>query len=208
MNFSENLKTLRKDGVFSVFAALIFAAYNCYLGLSKSYGFAISMAVYYTALCSIRLTVFIAEKRTTKSESERIKIIIVTISAIVITLNLFLIAPITLMVLQKRVVTYGIIPAIGVATYTTYKIISAAIYYKKYTEINGFQPVRRTINLIDALASILVLQNTLILVNSDNSQEMRLLTVYTSAAIFALIMFLSIFRLIKQLKISDRKYIK
>ena len=52
----------------------------------------------------------------------------------------------------------------------------------------------RRINFIDALVSILVLQNTLIMVNSKgNNAKMLPLTAATSAVVLIVILFLSVF---------------
>ncbi|MBS6477850.1 MAG: hypothetical protein KH405_08595 [Firmicutes bacterium] len=52
---NRKVKTFFSDGAFSVVAALGFCVYNAVLGLSKSYSFAICMAIYYFLLTAIRI---------------------------------------------------------------------------------------------------------------------------------------------------------
>ena len=49
------VKNYARDGAFSVVAALGFCVYNAVLGFSKSYSFAICMAIYYFLLTAIRI---------------------------------------------------------------------------------------------------------------------------------------------------------
>ena len=82
----------------------------------------------------------------------------------------------------------------------------ASIHLKKRTlSSNGLVRLLRTINFIDALVAILTLQNTLIMVNSDESglSEMLPLTAITSGAIWLFILVLSVLAIhrgIRQIK--------
>lgn len=91
----------------------------------------------------------------------------------------------------------GLIPAITMATYTTYKLIMASIHIQKQKHNNHNNVLvteLRTINFIDALVSILTLQNTLIMVNQTKSSanDMFVLSAVSSAAIYIVIMFTTI----------------
>ena len=79
------------------------------------------------------------------------------------------------------------IPAITSAAYTTYKISSAVVRWKR---TNGTILDRElsTIRLVDALVSVLVLQNTLIIaVDGGISPRMFRLAAVSSAGILLLI---------------------
>ena len=78
----------------------------------------ISIAIYYILLLFIRLLIILSKK-------EKITYIFTSIFLFII--NLALIAPITIMALNQKNINIGLIPAIGIATYTTYKITNAII---------------------------------------------------------------------------------
>ena len=114
-------------------------------------------------------------------------------------LNLSLIIPVSLMVRQQKPVNLTLIPAIAMAAYTTYKIIMASVNLKRRKRSSdSLVRLLRTINFIDALVSILTLQNTLIMVNSNGEDTALLpLTAATSAAVFLAVVLLSVAAMIK-----------
>ena len=89
------------------------------------------------------------------------------------------------------------------AAYTTFKVTLAAINLRrkgKQSE-NQFVKLLRTINFIDALYSIVVLQNTLIMANTtDGGASMMPLAAATSAAIWAAILAISVFTFAKSFR--------
>lgn len=101
-------------------------------------------------------------------------------------LNLALILPISLMAKLEKPVNMGLIPAITMATHTTYKLTMASVHVRKQKHSrhgNVLIAELRTIPFIDALVSILTLQNTLIMV---------ILSAVSSAVIYVVIMITSI----------------
>ena len=118
-----------------------------------------------------------------------------TASVLLLVLNVSLIVPISLMVLMQKPVNLTLIPAIIMASYTTYRVIMAAIHLKKRAiSSNILVRLLRTINFIDALVSVLTLQNTLIMVNA-NAEGYRVLlplTSVTSAAVWITVLVLSV----------------
>lgn len=115
-------------------------------------------------------------------------------SALLFPLNLSLILPISLMVRMEKPVHMGKIPAIAMAAYTTYKITMAILHMRKRRSHPVLIRELRTINLIDALVSILTLQNTLIMVNADPGRERSMLplSAVSSAAIYLLILVITV----------------
>lgn len=117
-------------------------------------------------------------------------------------MNLALAVPISLMVVDSRPVNMGLIPAIAMAAYTTYKVVMASVNIKRMKRSSNIL-VRelRTINFIDALVSVLTLQNTLIIVNrTEESGDMFVLTAVSSAVIYSVILALSVWRIVKELR--------
>ena len=147
--------------------------------------------VYYILLSLLRGILLAAERTTGNAAPEtaehcRKKVFYVT-SGIVLVMNAALLTPVSLMVLDQRPIQTGLTPAIASASYTTYKIGAAAIRWRR---TNGTIPDREwsMIRLVDALASVLVLQNTLIIaVDGSISPRMFRLVAVSSANILLLI---------------------
>lgn len=177
---------------FSVIINLIFALYNGVIGIIYQTSWNIAISIYYLLLFLIREVIIIFYKK------EKITYIVTSIFLFII--NVSLIAPITLLVLNKKYVNMGVIPAIGVAAYTTYKIIMAIINYKKkYKENNLLVKQSIIVNLIDSIVSILTLQNTLILVNGE-MDNMTGLVIITSFILYGFVLFITIFSFCRNIK--------
>lgn len=196
------------SSVFSFAVTVLFAFYNGFLGIRLSSVWHGSICVYYILLILIRGAILFTEKKnTSKSEQEksyhRQKTAVIS-SIILLVLNLALIIPISLMVTLKKPVNMGTIPSIAFAAYTTYKITMASVHIKKQkrrSHKNILIAELRAINFIDAMVSVITLQNTLITVNqSENSNDMLILSAVSSAVIYAVIMITSVFLTVKAIK--------
>ena len=101
-------------------------------------------------------------------------------------MNAALIAPIAIMVKGGRSDTFGLIPTIVSAAYTTYRVTMSILHYKKTrTSTNVLMAELRTINLVDSCVAVLSLQNTLI-AETGSMADMIQLTVWTSEGILLL----------------------
>lgn len=201
-----NFKTLiNAAGSFFITAA--FALYNGFLGIRYQSVWNGCICVYYLLLAIVRGLIPITEKknlrRAEKAAIYRKRAFWFT-SIVILMMNLALVVPISLMVLDSRPVNMGLIPAIAMATYTTYKVTIASVNIKRMKRSSNIL-VRelRTINFIDALVSVLTLQNTLITVNkTEGSGDMLTLTAVSSAAIYLVVLTLSVWRIFKEIKSS------
>lgn len=81
------------------------------------------------------------------------------------------------------------------AAYTTYKVTMTSVNLKrKRLSSNCLIKLLRTINFIDALISVLILQSTLITVSADSSDETIFpMITLTSGGIWLAIVFVSIY---------------
>lgn len=199
---SYNFKTLISS-MASLCVTTLFALYHGFLGLALSSIWHGSICAFYLLLVAIRENILLTEyKIKSKSEKEkqnrRQKIFYAT-SALLFLLNLALILPISLMVRLQKPINIGKIPAVAMAVYTTYKITMAIIHMRKLQAYHVLIRELRTINLIDALVSILTLQNTLIMVNINAGEGNNMLTLsaISSAAIYLFIIILTL-NLIRQ----------
>ena len=194
---SYSFKTLISSTA-SLCVTILFALYHGFLGLAASSIWHVSICVFYLLLVVIRGIILLTEYRI-KSEREeekqrrRRKTFLIT-SVLLLLLNLSLMLPISLMVLLQNQVNIGKIPAIAMAAYTTYKITMALIHIRRQKIYHVLIRELRTINLIDALVSILTLQSTLIMVNSGPAEETNMLTLssISSAAIYIVIIIVTV----------------
>lgn len=198
-----------KSSVVSFGVTILFAIYNGFWGirfLSVWHG---SICIYYILLVMIRGMILLTEKENAARSIEesahcRRKTFRIS-SAMLLLLNLALILPLSMLVTLEKPVNMGLIPAITMAAYTTYKIIMASIRIgkQKHSSLgNVLVAELRTINFIDALVSVLILQNTLIMVNQTKSSsgDMILLSVVSGAVIYFMILFTTVYLLMTGLK--------
>ena len=188
-----NFKTLLAAlGSFAV--TVLFALYNSWLGIRRGSVWHGSISVYYLLLAVLRGTVLFYEYRIRalpKKRRKRIRSRVrVAVSAALVPLNLSLFVPFTMLVMLVKPVSLGLIPAIAMAAYTTYKITMAIVHLRR-RRVSRDPLVKelRSINFIDALVSILTLQNTLIMVNAKGS-SLNMLPV--TAASSGLILFAAV----------------
>ena len=180
----------------SLAVTAIFALYNGFLGVYHTSLWHGTICVYYLVLVVLRGGVILAGKRTAReSDTDRFqKKVYIASSSLLLFLNVCLVVPVSLMVIRLKPVNMSLIPAIAMAAYTTYKVTMASVHLKRRKRSsNSLIRLLRTINFIDALVSILSLQNTLIMVNvKDESAEMLTLSAITSAAIMLAVLAMTI----------------
>jgi len=195
------------SAIGSLVITLIFAFYNGFLGISHKSLWYGTICVYYIILVILRGLTIAAAKKLPKAEKNGRSKVFLTVSFLLLLLNICLIVPVSIMVRQQRPVDLGLIPAIAMAAYTTYKVTMAAVNLRKRkVSSDRFVWLLRTINFIDALVSVLTLQNTLVVVSSDgDSQGMLPLTAVTSAVIWLVILMLSVAAIIKGIKGTGEK---
>lgn len=210
------LKNWKKDYIFktlissafSFIITILFALYNGFLGICLLSIWHGGICLFYLLLAIIRGIILLTEKnnktRTDKQKSEYRRRTFISSSVMLLLLNFSLIMPISLMVVLKRPVNMGLIPAIAMAAYTTYKITMASVHIRRQKQSNHNNILiteLRTINFIDALVSIISLQNTLIMVNQTaGDNDMLALSAVSSAVIYVIIIFVTINLIIKGLK--------
>lgn len=120
-------------------------------------------------------------------------------------MNITFITPSVILISDLKKVIIGEIGSIAIAAYTTYSII-IGIYnvVKNKNNENILINQLNLINLINSLMSILVLQNTLIVVNGGFNDELFALTIISSLILFMLMNILSILSFRKNIKIVNK----
>lgn len=194
----------------SFFASLAFAGYNIFLGAAYETVWNISIAVYYLLLVGVRAFVGIKEIKFKKSgltdeeKEERRKNVFLAQSVMLFLIDAALMGPITIMALQRKSVDYSTIPAISIAAYTVFKIVTSSISYVKTRKMTnlGLRSFKN-LNFIDALVSVLTLQYTLLMTFGDGiTGEMLTLCAITSFGVWALLIAISVVNLIQAVKIK------
>lgn len=211
------LRAWREDYIYQALmsAALsfgctaLFALYNGFLGVRYGSVWHGSIGIFYLLLMAIRGIVLLTEKRNrTRLEVEqnrcRRRTFLIS-SVLLLVLDLALIVPISMMVMLDKPVSMGLIPAIAMATYTTWKITMASIHIvrqRRRPSGNILVAELRTVNFIDALVAILTLQNTLIMVSRSTADKTAMLPVSaaSSGVIYAVIAAITIRMLQKGLQ--------
>lgn len=207
-----SFKTFFSSAVSSVLG-IVFAAYNGFLGIYYASLWNGTIGLYYILLAIIRFTVVISQRKSEKMQSDTRKAhrkkTFITTHIIIIFMNLSLIGPISLMISGNRTYNLGLIPAIAMAAYTTYRIVMAAIHFRKSkTSDNMLVKELRMLNMIDTFVAVLTLQNTMIIANVGGIDgEMKLVSIITSSVIWLGIVILSIvsFFKIKQKRALDNE---
>ena len=189
----------------------LFALYHGYLGLCYASVWHRSIGVFYLLLTVIRGTILLTEKRNQArraSGQSRRRAFLIS-SLLLLVMDTALIWPIAMMVVLDKPVSIGLTPAIAMAAYTTWKITMASIHMGRQRRKAGGNILvteLRTVNFIDALVSILTLQNTLIMVKRTAADENSMLPVSaaSSAIIYVAIVSITIRMLYRGLRQADR----
>lgn len=213
------LKRMKRDYVFRafVFSALsflvtvVFTGYNVFLWIVYRAVWNIGIAVYYALLSGIRAYVIFSERKYHRAqfgeeekENKRKKLVFVQ-SIFLLVIDFALIAPISLMVLQKKPIAFSSIPAIATAAYTTCKIVIAArnivkIRKKRHLSLK----ILRTVSFVDALVSVLTLQYTLIITfGGGMDKDMFVLCAFSSFGIWVVLIGLSLKSLVRSIKLRQ-----
>ena len=170
-------------------------AYNGILGFSFGSTRHISIFAYYVFLLLIKgILVFGITNKKAKTNQLRI---VYTTFIILIVMTIAMIAPAFLLLLDKRTYNLGLIPSIASAAYTTYSIVVSILNMKKAKSAPS--PIIKQIslvNIVNALMSILVLQNTLILASGGYTDDLKKLSIASSVGIILLIIIIEIYQFI------------
>lgn len=176
----------------SVLIGIGFTIFNAVLGIVYNSVWNGTISVYYVLLAVVRGIIVIAQKKY-KDDNRRKRRVYIRTHIVMIFMDLCLIAPIAYMVMGERTYHFGMIPAIAMATYTTYRITMGIIQFSSSRKQDNilFKELK-VINLQDALVAVLTLQNALIIAAGENARSMMILTEWTSGGIWLLIVFFTI----------------
>ena len=197
----------------SLLVTLAFAGYHIFLFAAYGAAWNIGIAVYYGLLGGIRAFILLAEvilhrSGATDGRKERVRGRLFFVQSIVLfIIDVALVTPIFLMMLQEKDVNYTEIPAIASAVYTVYKIVTATINYVKNRKRQHLSvQILKNLNFVDALVSVLSLQYILIVTfGSGIEGDMKIMCAFTSFAIWALIVAVSFLALLKAIGLKRNR---
>lgn len=172
--------------ILSLCFTVLFSIYNRIVGIVKESLWHETISIYYLVLVIVKSIILIYIHKSINRNKDLVVFRVVKVLLII--LNLLLIVPISLMVLNKRLVEMSLILSIAVALYVTIKTSKVIIsFVKKRKEEDILLKELKVIDLMDVVVSILTLQNTLISVNSTGFDEgLYYLTIGSSFVGFAI----------------------
>ena len=119
--------------MISALITLGFAIFNGVIGILYQSVWNISICIYYVLLAIVRRIVVRSQRKAVDKHQDKgiIKRTYVVTHIILILIDVALVVPISLMVIGARNYTFGMIPAISMAAYTTYRMTMSIIHYLK-----------------------------------------------------------------------------
>ncbi len=191
-----NPKIIRLKKIVSILITFLFVLYNGFIGFKYFAIWNISIAVYYLLLLFIKTLLILSNKFLNEDDKRRRKGIYVISFLLLLLINLALIGPSILLIKNDKNVLVDQISSIALATYCFYNITMALINLKKST-MNLLEKQLRLVLFVNAIASMMVLENTLINVNGSYNKDMFILSMITNFFFIALILFLTIFSFVR-----------
>ncbi len=201
--------------VLSSVSALLFALFNFYLETLYKTGWNTGIGIYYCLLVLSKSIVVLSEKSWAAKQldenqkQKKRERMLLRQSILLFAVDLSLVAPLALMIFQKRHIEYTEISAIAVAAYTCYKTVMASINFVKTRKSRNLSvKIIRQIHFKDALVSVLMLQYVLTLTfgNGLDGKMLRVCEITSGLMWLALITVsaLSLLKALKYLKISKQ----
>lgn len=187
------------NSLLSSVITVLFGLYNSVLGVRYGIIWNGCISIYYFLLTILRGFISYGAIKYGESDDKNRNRVHLVSSLILIVLNVSLVVPITLMVLNRKSVSMTMIPAISMAAYTTYKVVMASANMKRARHTKDILvKLLRNINFIDAVISILTIQNTLLVVKaSADRQDMIVLAAISSAVGLGVIVFMTVWNIVQ-----------
>ncbi len=213
--FKEKIGEARERRIalyISVATTTAFTIYNFYLALVHRATWNLWVAIYYLCLMAIQIASLTILKVSSRKEKEYPLAAFVAVSSLIILLSLLMIGPAVLMLLNKRPITLGTIPAIAIAAYTAYKVTMTILDFAKRKKNQSlFSSQNRAAKTASSIMSVLTLQNTLVFVFGSETQNLSTLTFVSTIALLllqAIYSFASLILTIKHEKAANLKYLR
>ena len=182
----------------SIVCPLIFAVFNGVYGVIYRSIWNQSICGYYVFLLVVRVALVACQN--SNASPAKIKAAYVVSFVVLLLMNLALVAPAVLMITNQRVVKFGKIASIAVAAYTTYSIVMSILGVNKSKRGDLLGKQLALVTFFNAIVSVIILQNTLIVVNGGYDQSMTTLTIVTTFCLIAFLIFITVFSFVRNVK--------
>lgn len=192
------------SSILSFGITVLFAGFNGFIGVKYGAVWNKCICLYYCLLAMLRGLITSGALRYDESDIANRNRIQMIASVLLVFLNFSLLIPIILMVLNRKNVNMTMLPAISMAVYTIYKVVMASINLRKARHTGDhLVELLRNINFIDAVISILTIQNTLLVVKSPaDRKDMTILAAISSAVGISVIILITVRNIVKGRKKS------
>lgn len=193
-----NYYYIKIKSIISILIPLVYTAYNGTLGIFKHLIWNGSIAIYYLLLFLIRSLLLKFNGINNALHERRIYIISFVL---LVFINGALIVPAILMIKNMHIVTIGMISAIAMAAYTTYAITISIYRMASYKgQFNLIYRQLMIVNFVNAITSLLVLQNTLIVVNGGYDSGLVKLSMVSTIGFIVINIVVILYAFIKNMR--------
>lgn len=184
----KNQKVIKIKAILSIAITFGFVLYNGFIGFKNGASWNISIAFYYLLLFLIKTLLIVFDKFLDENNKKGRMTVYIYSFILLLLINLALIVPGFLLMTNNKNVVVDQITSIAMATYSFYNITVSIINLKKQnTNLLGKQ--LRLVLLINAIVSMMVLENTLINVNGSFNKDTFILSFITTFIFIVLILF-------------------
>ncbi len=193
---------LKIKNISAILIPFAFVLYNLIIGLSYQTDWNLTIAWYYFLLLFVKTLLIVNIYK--HKEGKKAEIIVYVISfVLLLLLNLALIGPAILLISNKKAVHATKISSIAMATYAFYNVILAFVNLKKKGDENLLRKQLKLVTFINAIVSMMVLENTLINVNGSLEGDMYILSFVTTLLFVMVLLFVTIFSFVKNICKKD-----
>lgn len=196
----KNQKVIKIKAILSIAITFGFVLYNGFIGFKNGASWNISIAFYYLLLFLIKTLLIVFDKFLDENNKKGRMTVYIYSFILLLLINLALIVPGFLLITNNKNVVVDQITSIAMATYSFYNIAVSIINLKKQN-INLLGKQLRLVLLINAIVSMMVLENTLINVNGLFNKDMFILSFITTFIFIVLILFLTIFSFVRNIRV-------
>lgn len=185
----------------SILISLLFAVYNGVVGFTSDSIWSASVFVFYGLVTLIKIMLLAGDIFVDKEKTNTRYAFVFVSFAILMLMVIAMVAPEVILITNKRTYESGLVFAIATAVYVTYKITITVVNMNRgKTKANILIKQIRLADFVDAIMSVLVLQNTLIVTNGGYEVDMMYMSLGISIALTLLCIVLIVWRFVTTIR--------
>lgn len=194
----QNSIVFNAKNISTVLISFAFTLYNLIIGIGFKAIWNSAISAYYFLLMIVKFFLILHIYKSGMDKKIEIRAYVISF-ALLLMLNISLVGPAILLVLNEKTLHATKITSIAMATYVFINVVMALINLKKEKR-NLITKQLKLVALINALVSIMVLENTLINVNGSLEGNMFVLSLVTTLFIIFFLLFITIFTFLKNMR--------